>query len=309
MNENKIFVTGLFGMTSFFHVDAFPKEGQTIRSKSSFYEIGGKGYNQAYTAKKLGANVEFYTAIGNDFFSEKLICELEKDDFSYFKFDDVPNDFACVVIDYTSDNYVVLNKGASTKINEKHIISVADLIVHNKGALVQNEISFEANYSILKIAHENGLITVFDPAPITKELKNNTDILRFCDVVKPNWGEAIELTNSEIDDSPLSVATRLQDLGAKNVVITRGSQGVFVLTETGDSFCQPIWPVTSIDTTGAGDVFSAALCVSLCENKTIHEAVAFASVASAISVTRRGVISAIPNREEINDLINTQSFY
>ncbi|HHV09890.1 MAG TPA: hypothetical protein GXX75_06410 [Clostridiales bacterium] len=309
MNENKIFVTGLFGMTSFFHVNAFPKEGQTIRSKTSFYEVGGKGYNQAYTAKKLGASVNFYTAIGNDFFSERLIYELEKDNFGYFRFDDIPNDFACVVIDNTSDNYVILNKGASTKISEKHISSIKDLIVHNKGVLIQNEIPIEANYRILKIAHENGLITVFDPAPITNELKRSTDIFRFCDVVKPNWGEATELTNSKIDDSPLSVASRLQDLGAKNVVITRGSQGAFVLTEAGESFCQPIWPVTSIDTTGAGDVFSAALCVSLCENKTIHEAVAFASAASAISVTRGGVISAIPNREEIYDLINKQSLY
>lgn len=307
MNEKKIFVTGLFGMTSFLNVDSFPREGETKRSDISFYEVGGKGYNQAYAAKKLGFDVEFYTAIGNDFYTEKLICELTKDNFSYFKFDNAFNDFACVVTDSEGSNYVLLNKGASIEINQEHIISLKDSIKQCKGVLVQNEIPFEATYKVLEIANQNGLITVFDTAPITYEIKRNPSVFKYCDVVKPNWGEAVELTDSKINDSPLLVASRIQSLGAKNVIITMGKQGAFVLTEEKDSFCQPIWPVTAIDTTGAGDVFSAALCVLLCERKTMREAVAFASAASAVSVTRRGVRSAVPSREEIYDFMNRHS--
>src|SRR5699024_2284938 len=97
MGKSKLFVIGLYGMTSFLSVDSFPQAGETKKSCRSFYEVGGKGYNQAFAAKKLGADVCFFTALGNDFYTPSLEKQLEKEKFHFFKYNEKFNDFACVV--------------------------------------------------------------------------------------------------------------------------------------------------------------------------------------------------------------------
>jgi len=307
MTSSKIFSLGLFGMTSFFNVASFPRDGETVRSIHSFYETGGKGYNQAYAAKKLGGEVQFVSAIGNDYYTEELKNELSKNDFSFIEFEDTLNDFASVVLNDHGENFVLLNEGVSLKVKKEHVDELYNTIINSDAILVQNELQFEAVERFLEIADQNKLITVFDPAPITEELLNNKNIFSYCTVITPNWSEALELTDSNSDDSPEKVASRLKEMGTKNVVITMGDKGTFVLTEDNDTFFQPIIPVETVDTTGAGDIFTASLCVSLCKSESYREAVKFASVASALSVAQNGVLTAIPDVNEIYNLMEKQS--
>ena len=307
MGKSKLFVIGLYGMTSFLSVDSFPQEGETKKSGRSFYEVGGKGYNQAFAAKKLGADVCFFTALGNDFYTPSLEKQLEQEKFHFFKYEKKHNDFACVVTDATGENFVLLNDGVSSAVGKNEIDAIREHIATSEGVLVQNELSFEATYEVLKIAHQKDKLTIFDPAPISKELKESPEIFDFCDVVTPNWGEAVDLIHGTTDMSPLEVAKKIQALGAKNVILTMGKQGSFVLTETGEYFQQPIFNTTPVDTTGAGDIFSAALGVALCEGSSMKEAVIFATAASGLSVTKKGVFSAIPLRKDIQRLIEASS--
>src|SRR5699024_8398426 len=144
MTDSKIFSLGLFGMSSFFEVLSFPKEGQTVRSLHSFYEAGGKGYNQAYAAKKLGAHVEFFAPIGNDYYTEELKEELKKNNFKFIEYEDAPNDFASIVLNKEGDNFVLLNKGASLKVTRENVNELNKNIKSAKAILVQNEIPFDA---------------------------------------------------------------------------------------------------------------------------------------------------------------------
>lgn len=303
MGKSKLFVIGLYGMTSFLTVDHFPKVGETKKSSQSFYEPGGKGYNQAFAAKKLGAEVSFFTALGNDYYTPALEEQLEKEDFHFFKYKEKPNDFACVVTDVAGENFVLLNDGVSSAIGKDEIDAISEHITASNSVLVQNELPFEAIYEVLKIAHQNGCLTIFDPAPISKELLEKPEIFDFCDVITPNWGEAIELLDAPNDTPPLEVALKIQAMGPKNVILTMGKRGSFVLTETGEYFSQSAFRMPAIDSTGAGDIFSAALCVSLCEGNSMRKAVIFASAASGLSVTKKGVLAAIPARIEIQNLI------
>lgn len=61
--------------------------------------------------------------------------------------------------------------------------------------------------------------------------------------------------------------------------------------------------VDARDTVGAGDCFSANLAVALAEGKTLKEAVSFATVAAAISVTRLGAQPSMPYRAEIDEIL------
>ena len=84
----------------------------------------------------------------------------------------------------------------------------------------------------------------------------------------------------------------------KNVVITLGSKGAYVLSQDFRGIV-PATPVEAVDTTAAGDTFNGALCVALSEGRNLQDACRFAAKASAISVTRRGAQPSIPYRKEI----------
>jgi ribokinase len=91
--------------------------------------------------------------------------------------------------------------------------------------------------------------------------------------------------------------------GVKNAIVTLGAQGsVFVSSDRVAHFPAPQVPV--VDTTGAGDIFSGALMVALCEGKVIDDCIALASHAAALAVTRLGVIASIPTRQEVDRFLD-----
>lgn len=119
-----------------------------------------------------------------------------------------------------------------------------------------------------------------------------------------NESEAEFLTGLPVktDFQIREAAKTLLEKGSQNIVITLGAKGVFVKNSDREEFLAG-FKVEAVDTTAAGDVFCGALSVSLSEDKTIFEAVKFASAASAISVTRLGAQPSIPSREEIDEFL------
>ena len=59
------------------------------------------------------------------------------------------------------------------------------------------------------------------------------------------------------------------------------------------------YKVKAIDTTGAGDIFNAGLVCQISKGKTIEEAIDFANACSALEVTKKGVVDAIPTYDEV----------
>ncbi len=94
-------------------------------------------------------------------------------------------------------------------------------------------------------------------------------------------------------------ANILKAKGVQNVIITLGKEGAYVLTDTIKNFV-PAPKVVASDSTAAGDVFNGALAVAISEGKDIMDAVAFASKAAAISVTKLGAQASAPYRNEID---------
>ena len=89
--------------------------------------------------------------------------------------------------------------------------------------------------------------------------------------------------------------------GVKNVLVTLGDKGVFLVNENQETLF-PVRRVQAVDTTAAGDCFNGAFVTALAENRSIEEAARFANMASSIAVTRKGAQSSIPNREEVDRL-------
>ena len=105
-------------------------------------------------------------------------------------------------------------------------------------------------------------------------------------------------------ESAAAAARAIRDKGVGTVIVTLGSQGALVVTDT---LCQMIHApkVQAVDTTAAGDVFNGALAVALSENKPILDAVTFACNAAAISVTRMGAQASAPYLNEVIKYMET----
>jgi ribokinase len=152
---------------------------------------------------------------------------------------------------------------------------------------------------------------VLNPAPVIGPLSRAW--LEAADFLIPNEVEASVLSGVNVDspESARRAATVLQQSGARNVIITLGSRGVFVLAEgegaalsdesgnaTHGTHYLPK-QVEAIDTTAAGDTFVGGLCAALAAKRPLEEAVQFGQAAAAISVTRAGAQTSIPYLSEI----------
>ena len=165
--------------------------------------------------------------------------------------------------------------------------------------LMQLETPVEALLHAARMAKKYGAFVVLNPAPFPKEplpqeLLENTDLLI------PNETEAMAISGADtfdMDTAP-QIMEKIQRIGVKNVVITMGSKGV-ITSVGGKVVVVPAYKVKAVDTTAAGDTFCGALCVSLCEGKTIEKALKFANRASAITVTRMGAQISMPYIDDI----------
>ena len=95
----------------------------------------------------------------------------------------------------------------------------------------------------------------------------------------------------------------LRERGVKEVLVTLGEQGVYLDSATVGKVHLPGHKVTVVDTTAAGDAFTAALGLMLARGKSVLEAAEFANLVSSVVVTRKGAQSSIPSREEISELL------
>lgn len=85
---------------------------------------------------------------------------------------------------------------------------------------------------------------------------------------------------------------------------TRGPKGTIWLDEQGNLQETPAFPVHTVDTLGAGDVFHGAFALAITENLKLREALRFASAAAALKCTRFGGAFAAPQRAEVTELLN-----
>jgi sugar/nucleoside kinase (ribokinase family) len=85
---------------------------------------------------------------------------------------------------------------------------------------------------------------------------------------------------------------------------TRGAQGTIWLDEQQNLQQTPAFPVHTVDTLGAGDVFHGAFALAVTENQDLRAALRFASAAAALKCTRFGGAFAAPQRAEVEALLN-----
>ena len=284
-----------------FSVDHQPLMGETVLSSGFSMNPGGKGANQAYAAGRLGGRVKMIGCVGDDIYGESLINNLQSagvDTGAVARLDDVPTGIAGITVTSSGDNAIIVASGANFYLTPEMIRHNEDLIRAADYVLTQLETPVETVLTLAEMVKKAGKVMVLDPAPARADLPD--ELFPLVDVLKPNETELQSLTGLPVDtDTHIAQAARtLLAKGVKMVVVTMGERGAMIVTKEETLFV-PALLVKPVDTTAAGDTFTAAMVCGLADGMGLEDAVRFANKVSSIVVTRKGAQMSIPDMSEI----------
>ena len=303
---NKLSILGIF-VADLAFFGKIPKVGETILGEDFIVGPGGKGSNQSVAAGKAGASIDFITKVGDDDYG-KMAFRIYKEtnvgsDYVYISKEHSTGVAAILLNKETGENAISVVPGAAGALTIQDIDNAKDVIINSSIFLTQLEAPMEVVVHALKIAKENNVTTILNPAP---SAKLDSSVFPLVDYFTPNESEASFYASGEIKNrhDAEKYGKEFLDLGVKNILVTLGDQGVYFQNNNEKHF-EPSLSLGSkvIDTSGAGDAFSGAFATALCEETSISDSIKFANVFAGISTTRIGTANSMPSREEIDKIL------
>ncbi len=300
--KKKIVVVGSSNTDLTVKVDHFPLPGETLIGDNFITAQGGKGANQAVAVARLGGDASFVCCLGDDAFGNQSLELLKKEgmDTRHIRLiKGASSGVALIPVDKKGENTIIVASGANAMLSVDDIKKAEQDIKDAGILLMQLETPIPALIYAARIAHENGVKVILNPAPFPKNPLPQ-ELLENIDIIIPNETEAAYMAGEQITDeqSALSVIRKIQDLGVGNVIVTVGSKGAYTL-EDGKLINVPAFPVKAIDTVAAGDTFCGALCVALSKGFSMSDAIRIGNKAASIAVTRIGAQPSVPTQEEV----------
>jgi ribokinase len=298
-NTPRIAVVGSANTDLITYAAAFPQPGETIFGTGFDLGFGGKGANQAVAARLCGGEVLMVAKVGNDLFGEATVrnfASLGIDTTHVRVIDGAPTGVAPIFVEPSGQNRIIVVKGANDQVTAADVDAAAADLRGVDTIILQFEIPLETVYHTVRFARANNIRCIVNPAPA---LPASLADLTGADYFIPNESEAQAITGrpvNTLEDAAACAADLLQK-GFRRVVITLGQRGSLIVGPTGRVHVPP-FPVTTVDTTGAGDAFIGSLAVFLAEGMPENDALARANLYAALSTTRVGTQKSFPTRAD-----------
>jgi ribokinase len=309
----KIIVVGSFVYDIVVWLPYFPRKGETLLASNFNMNAGGKGFNQALSARRFGAEVSMIGKIGNDQFGVMFIQIMQNEgtDHTFVLQDSsTTTSLGIPMIDPSGDNSIIGIPRANTRLTVAEISAAKEYITQHQTLLLQLEIPLTASLKAVEIAHSAGMTVIFNPAPaaypLLSLLPRDDSGEPMIDWFMPNEVEAEMLSGMPVRDvdEAINCGKFLLSQGVRRgVVITIGSKGVVAVTLDNQYYQEPI-PIIPVDPTGAGDAFCGTFAAALSEGKKVEQALRFANAAGALAVTKAGAEPSLPKRSEIDAFLN-----
>lgn len=296
---NQIAVVGSLNMDQVLKVKSMPSKGETVLALGMEKSPGGKGANQAYAVGKLGGRAVMIGAVGTDENGRALKENLESAGVDTKFVRELPGEAtgsAVILVDESAENSIVVLQGANAALTKKEIDAAREVLSRSDIVLMQLEIPLSVVQYTARLASEMGKTVILDPAPAVPLPES---LLAHVDVLKPNETELAALTGmpADTDDEAEAAARTLIEKGVSIVIVTLGAEGSLLVTREGAKKF-PARKVEAVDTTAAGDSFIAAFAVAFSRGKSREEAIECGTRVAALTVTRKGAQTSIPDREE-----------
>jgi ribokinase len=297
-----IHVIGNAAVDSVIRVERLPRPGETIVALGASEDLGGKGANQAVAAARCGANVRLVAAIGSDVLGERIRSSLACEGVLTDGVTTSPygTDRCVITVDRLGENTILSLIDAA-----RHFDPIAETRIESwigRGDLVvmQGNLRPTVTRDCLALARSKGATTVLNPSPTSAAQDYDWTLV---DLVLVNRGEAVELAGGEAEDA----ARELCRKGAGAAVLTLGADGAAFFSAD-DTFRAAAPQVIAIDAVGAGDVFCGVLIAANALGRGWKDALAAATEAASVSVTRKGVLASFPSREEMKAILERAAF-
>jgi ribokinase len=299
----QVTVVGSFAVGMTLRTNRMPIFGETLIGSDFDMGPGGKGSNQAVATARLGARSFFVGIIGDDKLGEiatDLYAREGVNTQHLVKTHEMATGVGFIILNQAGKNGIILDMSANKLMDAAFVDSAEGQIARSDIVLTVLEIPVAAASRALALGRKHDVPTLLNPAPATK-LDEAT--LREVDYITPNETELRILLGLAPDDPTPTpeLARRLKDCGPKHIIATMGENGALVVS--GDTVTEVAGlKVDVVDTTGAGDAFSAGLAVALTEGRDLIDAVRFANCAGALACTKLGVIPALATRDMVDRL-------
>ena len=277
LSEISIVVVGSVNLDIVARVERFPLPGETLTGATLSHFPGGKGANQAMAARRLGAQVSMVACVGDDLAADKALVNLRKEGVDLKNcrtLEGVSTGTALILVSDEGENQIVVAPGANAIFSAEPLdIPICDAVI------AQLEIPMEI---VLSAAQQTKGLFCLNAAPakaVPQSVLEHTDLL----IVNELEAQAI---GRQLSNYRGLLAT------------TYGSQGAS-LSRNGREIARARPPkVKVVDTTGAGDAFTAALTVGIAAGMSPEEALQSACVVGALTTTRPGPQSS-PSEAEV----------
>jgi len=297
MERPKICVVGACNIDLISYVPRLPIMGETLHGTQFRMGFGGKGANQAVMAAKLGGDVSMVCKLGDDVFGNNTIENFKKWGVNIDNVhvtDKAFSGVAPIAVDADGNNSIIIVTGANDLLSREDIEAARSYIAASTILVCQLEIPIEINLAAMRIAREEGVLTIFNPAPAKVELP--AEIYRLSDIFCPNESETEILTGMSVNtlEEAERAARILIARGPKSVILTLGERGSLLVTQDAVKHIS-VEPVKALDTTGAGDSFVGCLAYFLALGNPIDEALSKSNFIASISVQAAGTQTSFPD--------------
>ncbi|WP_326752852.1 ribokinase [Streptomyces hirsutus] len=297
MYEYDLLVVGSANADLVIGVERRPDAGETVLGSDLVVHPGGKGANQAVAAARLGARTALLARVGDDAHGRLLLDSQRAAgvDTAGVLVGGAPTGVALITVDPSGDNSIVVSPGANGRLTPDDVRAAGSLLHAAKVVSTQLEIPLETVVEVVRsLAPDSRLVlNPSPPQPLPDE------VLAACDPLILNEHEAkVILGEAYAGEKPEDWARLLLAKGPRSVVVTLGGEGALVASSEGVSRI-PAVKVRAVDTTGAGDSFTAALAWRLGLGESLSDAAAYAARVGAATATRKGAQVSFPTAQEV----------
>ena len=288
----KVLNIGSMNLDLVYRVDHIVQPGETEASVSMNTFLGGKGMNQSVALAKAGVEVYQGGMIGEDGQPFLDACAEYGVRADFIRKVEGKSGHAVIQIDSSAQNCILLYGGANQMLTEAYVDEVLSHFGSGDILLLQNEVNLLPY--IVEKAYEKGMQIALNPSPFNEKL-SAVDMTKIS-IFLLNEVEGNQVTGLTV---PEEIIVKMQEMFPHaRIVLTLGKDGA-VYADGEERFFQPIFPVKAVDTTAAGDTFTAYILAGLAEGMAIPEILKMSAKASSIAVSRAGAVPSIPYRDEV----------
>ena len=308
MDKPSILVVGSINMDLVVRSPRMPAPGETVLGSGFATSPGGKGANQAVAVARLGGACKMIGRVGQDAFGQQMLAGMKAEglDCTHVMLTaDAPTGVAMIIVDARGENSIVVASGANHRLTPDDVFAAKGAFEGAQVVVLQLELPLPTVRAAIDLARRHGCKVILDPAPAPKKLP---DELCHVDIISPNVTEAEMITGRSAGEERCDkmVASDLIARGAAAAVLKLGHRGSMVVTADQHFYTIPAYKVSVVDTTAAGDAFTAALAVAVARGERLHQAAKFANAAGALACAKFGAQPAMPTLQEVKALMADQ---